>query len=69
VLYSFQVQGFSLKVSPPFKGGVAGITVLEMFTILLSRSGWLKTDSAEIELFLRYVLNVKAFPVEKVSVP
>jgi hypothetical protein len=48
---------------------VAGIADFEMFTIMLSRSGWLKTDSAEIELFLRYVLNVKAFPVEKVSVP
>ena len=48
---------------------MAGIADFDMITILLSRPGWLKTDSAEIELFLRYVLNVKAFPVEKVSVP
>jgi len=30
------------QVSPPFKGGVAGIAVFGMFTILLSRPGWLK---------------------------
>ncbi len=41
-----------------FQGGVAGITYFGMCTILLSRPGWLKTDSTEIELFLRYVLRV-----------
>jgi len=28
-----------------------------MITILLSRPGWLKTDSAEVDLFLRYDLR------------
>jgi len=32
---------FGEKVSPPFKGGVAGIANFEIFTILLSRPGWL----------------------------
>jgi len=36
---------------------VAGIADFEMFTILLSRPGWLKTDSAEVDLFLRYDLK------------
>jgi len=32
---------------------MAGIADFEMFTILLSRLGWLQTDSAEVDLFLK----------------
>jgi len=36
---------------------VAGIADFVMFTILLSWPGWLKMNSAEVELFLIYDLR------------
>jgi len=37
---SIEIQGLE-KVSPPFEGGVAGIADYQIYTIFISRPGWL----------------------------
>jgi hypothetical protein len=39
------------EVSPPFEGGVAGISILLMFTELISRPGWLISLSGRLISF------------------